>query len=297
MSSAMIMRAARYTARTGWSGTLQRVNEVLVVGMGVAGLAVGGVLDPFGQRMAERSWADEQRRRMAGEAASVAQQVSLDEEATTTTDDATTVAADVTGVADIPHLVVQGSSTVRTVSAAILTGGLFVGLAVHFGADLVLAPFAVFFATLVVVSVTDLSYRLVPRWLIYGSSVVIAPLLVASAGVDHRWGHLSGAAIGAAVAFALFFAVWWFVPRGMGYGDVRLSGLIGMATGYLSLVHTYLSFLSGFVVGLVFGVVMMGILGSGRKTRIPFAPALAVGAVLAVFFGSHLAQSFFGTGS
>jgi leader peptidase (prepilin peptidase)/N-methyltransferase len=292
MSSAMITRAARYTARTDRSGTLQHVNEVLVVGMGVAGLAVGGVLDPFGQRMAERSRADEQRRRMAGEAESAGQELPPGEVASRTSD-----AADATGVADVPHLVVHGSSTIRTASAAILTGGLFVGLAVHFGADLVVAPFAVFFATLVVVSLTDLSYRLVPRWLIYGSSVVIAPLLVASAGVDHRWGHLSGAAIGALAAFAAFFAVWWFVPRGMGYGDVRLSGLIGMSTGYLSLVHTYLAFLSGFVVGLVFGVVMMGILGSGRKTRIPFAPALAVGAVVAVFFGSHLAQSFFGTGS
>jgi prepilin signal peptidase PulO-like enzyme (type II secretory pathway) len=47
---------------------------------------------------------------------------------------------------------------------------------------------------------------------------------------------------------------------------------------------------------MVFGLVMMAVLASGRKTRIPFAPALSVGAVLAVFFGAHLAHSFFGTG-
>ncbi|MGP8006689.1 MAG: prepilin peptidase, partial [Acidimicrobiales bacterium] len=61
--------------------------------------------------------------------------------------------------------------------------------------------------------------------------------------------------------------------------------------------HAYLAFLAGFVIGMVFGLVMMAVLASGRKTKIPFAPALAIGAVVAVFFGSHLAHSLFGTGS
>jgi leader peptidase (prepilin peptidase)/N-methyltransferase len=260
------------------------VNAVLVAGATVAGLAIGGMLDPLGQRLAEASQRDEARKR--AEAAETREAGSPPV--------APDPAAEVTA-ATPTNLVVQGPSIARTVVAAVVTGALFGLAAHHFGADLVLAPFCVLFALLVVVAVTDLSYRLVPRWLIYGSLVLIVPLLVGTSAVDHQWQHLSGAAIGGAVAFGLFFTIWFFIPQGMGYGDVRLAGVIGIGTGYLSLVHAYLAFFGGFVIGLVFGVIMMAVLGSGRKTRIPFAPALSVGAVLAVFFGAHLAHSLFGT--
>ncbi len=182
-------------------------------------------------------------------------------------------------------------------SAAVVTGVLFGGAAAHFGRDLVLAPFCVFFAMLVVVSVTDLTHRLVPRWLLYAALALIVPLLVGSSAVDDRWHDLAGSAIAGAVAFGLFFGIWWFVPRGMGFGDVRLAGVIGITLGYLSLLHAYGAFLAGFVVGMLFGLVMMVISSSGRKTRIPFAPSLAAGAVIAVFWGGQVAQSVFHAGS
>ena len=160
-----------------------------------------------------------------------------------------------------------------------------------------LAPFCVFFAMLVAVSVTDLSHRLVPRRLLYAALALIAPLLVASAGIDHQWHDLTGAIVAGAVAFGLFFGIWWFVPRGMGFGDVRLAGVIGLTVGYLSLLHAYVAFLTGFIVGMVFGVVMMVVSSSGRKTRIPFAPSLAVGAVIAVFWGGQIAHDLFHAGS
>ena len=48
---------------------------------------------------------------------------------------------------------------------------------------------------------------------------------------------------------------------------------------------------------LVFGLVLMAVSSAGRKTRIPFAPSLSVGAVIAVFWGAHIAQSLFHAGS
>lgn len=263
------------------------MNAVLVAGATIAGLAAGGVLDPIGQRLAERSHQGELRKR-----AEAAEKRDAD---APTADPAPTDDTELAPVATPSHLVVQGPSAVRTLLAAVLTGALFGLGAAHFGTDLVLAPFCVLFALLVVVAVTDLSYRLVPRWLIYAALVLIVPLLVATAGVDHQWQHLSGSAIAGAVAFGFFFTIWWFIPQGMGFGDVRLAGVIGICVGYLSLVHAYLAFFGGFLIGMVFGLVMMAALASGRKTRIPFAPALSVGAVLAVFFGAHLAHSFFGT--
>ncbi len=303
MGTAAVTSAARYTVSTGASGTLQLVNDVLVAAMTAAGLVVGAALDPVGQRLADRSRAAEEHQRLAREADKRRAGTPAPDDAGPASDEPVvddrsgTDEPEPSGAADAHNLLAQGRSPSRTVAAAVLTGGLFAGLAVEFGPDVVLAPFAVFFAMLVSVSITDLSHRLVPRWAIYGSVALIVPLLVVTSAVDHRWDHLWGAAIGGAVAFVVFFAIWWFVPRGMGYGDVRLAGVIGITTGYLSLIHAYLAFLAGFVIGMVFGLVMMAVLASGRKTKIPFAPALAIGAVVAVFFGSHLAHSLFGTGS
>ncbi|MGH9080074.1 MAG: prepilin peptidase, partial [Acidimicrobiales bacterium] len=171
----------------------------------------------------------------------------------------------------------------------------FGAAAAHFGSHPVLAPFCVFFAMLVVVSFTDLSHRLVPRRLIYGALVLIVPLLVLTAADDGSFAGLTGSAIAGAVAFAVFFALWWFIPRGMGFGDVRLAGAIGLTVGYLSLLHAYVAFLAGFVIGMVFGLALMAATGTGRRTRIPFAPSLAVGAVIAVFWGGQLAHGLFHT--
>lgn len=246
----------------------------------MAGLVIGGALDPVGQRLAELSRADDERRRSEQ---GVPGPIPVPD---------ATLAPKPTLEA-VRHLLPAGRSPGRTVGAALATGVLFGAAAAHFGSDVVLAPYCVFFAMLVVVSTTDLSHRLVPRRLVYGGSALIVPLLVVTSAVDHRWHSLIGSLIAGAVSFLVFFAIWWFVPRGMGFGDVRLAGSIGLTVGYLSLLHAYVAFLIGFVVGMVFGLVMMATSSAGRRTRVPFAPSLAAGAVIAVLWGGHIAQSLF----
>ncbi len=197
----------------------------------------------------------------------------------------------------VRHLLASGPSAGRTVGAALVTGALWAAVAHRFGPHLLVTPFLVFLALAVAVSVTDLSHRLVPRTLLYGALALIVPLLVVVSAVDHTWSDLARAAIWGAVAFAVFFLIWFLVPRGMGFGDVRLAGVIGVTLGYLGPVHVYLAFLIGFVVGLLFGLVLMVGSSAGRKTRIPFAPALCAGAIVAILWGGTLGQHLFHTGS
>jgi len=285
------------------------VDTLLVAGTALAGLCIGGVLDPIGQRLAERSQIDDERRRAQRQATAEGQGAGDDGlapavDGTSGTTGELRAPAEPEGAADgeapdrtARNLVPAGRAPVRTLVAAVCTGALLGAAAAHFGRDLILAPFCVFFALLVVVSVTDLSHRLVPRRLVYAAMALIVPLLVAAAAVDHRWHSLTGSVIAGAVAFGFFFAIWWFIPRGMGFGDVRLAGSIGLTVGYLSLLHAYVAFLAGFVAGMVFGLVMMVVSASGRKTRIPFAPSLAAGAVIGVFWGGHIAHSLFHVGT
>jgi leader peptidase (prepilin peptidase)/N-methyltransferase len=108
---------------------------------------------------------------------------------------------------------------------------------------------------------------------------------------------LARAAIGGAVAFGAFLAIHLAVPRGMGFGDVRLAGLLGFATGWLGLGHTFVGFFAAFVLGAVIGMAAMAVSGAGRKTRIPFGPFLAAGAVVTVLWGSPVAHALFHPGA
>jgi leader peptidase (prepilin peptidase)/N-methyltransferase len=249
------------------------VSAQLIAGASVTGLVVGGLLDPLGQRLAERG-VDEQRRR--DEAAG-----------------GLSAARSPDATAGPPRLLPVGVSPVRTAGAAVFTGVLAAGGANRFGAHLVLVPFTVFFAVLVVVSTTDLSHGLIPRRLVYPGLVAVSGLLVVVASVDGQWHRLATAAIGALAAFAVLFAIWWLAPRGIGFGDVRLAALIGLATGWIGLIAVYVAVASAFILGLLGGVATTLLRGTGRRTRIPFAPALAAGAVVAVLWGAPIVQAIF----
>ena len=291
---------------------MRLVDALFVAACGVVGAAVGGLLDPVGQQLADRSRAAQERdaaeraARRAHEARSPAGETAGASDGPEAV--ATPMAVPELGVATpvhdgadsappVHHLLTAGHSTSRTVGAAVMTGALWAAVAHLFGPHVLVTPYLVFVTLAVAVSVTDLTHRLVPRTLIYGALALIAPLLVVASAVNHSWHDLVAAAVWGAVAFAVFFAIWFLVPKGMGFGDVRLAGVIGLTVGYLGPVHAYMAFLSGFVLGLLFGLVLMAGSSTGRKTRIPFAPALAAGATFAILWGGTWGQHLFHAGS
>ena len=185
----------------------------------------------------------------------------------------------------------------RPVVLALISAALLGGLAARIGDDLVLAPYALLALSLVAISAVDFERHIIPNRLVYPTLAVIVPLFVAASAVDDRWGSLARAAIGGAAAFAAFLAVHLAVPHGMGFGDVRLSGVLGFAMGWLGLGHAFVGFLAAFVLGAVVGVLAMAVSGAGRKTRIPFGPFLAAGAMITVLWGTPLTNALFHHGA
>jgi leader peptidase (prepilin peptidase) / N-methyltransferase len=184
------------------------------------------------------------------------------------------------------------SAVLALVSAAVLGG-----FAARLGADVALAPYAVFALSMVAISAVDLERYIIPNRIVYPTLAMLVPLFVVSSAVDHQWGSLARAAIAAAVAFSGFFVLHVAVPKGMGFGDVRLAGVIGLATGWLGLGHAFVGFFAGFVLGAVIGIVFVVTTGGGRKTRIPFGPFLAAGAVFSIIWGNPVAHALFHRGS
>lgn len=171
------------------------------------------------------------------------------------------------------------------IACGVLTGGLSAIAAVRLGAVPQLAAYCLLFGALVVLSATDLRTGLVPRRIVYASLLVVGVALLAASAVDADWRPMVDALAGGAGAFVVFAAIWWFYPKGMGFGDVRLAGLCGGALGWLGFLPLYLGFLSGFVAGALAGTVLL--LRHGRR-RMPFAPALAFGTVFGVLWGGWL---------
>ena len=258
----------------------------LIAGASLTGVVMGGLLDPLGQWLAERSLRDQLLGNQATPSPSA--QGSVGDPVLSSVRD-----MEVGDMDQPPHLLPAGVCPVRTIGAALVTGSLVAGGANQFGAHLVVVPFAVFFSALVVVSTTDLSHGLIPRRLVYAALAMVAALFVVVAGVDGEGHRLWTAGIGAVATFAVLFVIWWLAPRGIGFGDVRLSAFIGLATGWIGLLDVYVAVVSGFILGLLFGIGTMGLRGTGRKTRIPFAPALAAGAIVAVFWGAPIVQAVF----
>jgi leader peptidase (prepilin peptidase)/N-methyltransferase len=141
----------------------------------------------------------------------------------------------------------------------------------------------------VALALIDLELRILPNAIVLPSYPVIAVLLAASAAWQHDWWPLARAGLGAAALFGFFLLLVLIAPSGMGWGDVKLAGLLGGVLAYLSWSALLIGGFSGFVLGAVVGVAAMAAGRAGRKTALPFGPFMIAGALLAIFFAEPLA--------
>jgi leader peptidase (prepilin peptidase)/N-methyltransferase len=165
------------------------------------------------------------------------------------------------------------------------TGALFAATALRFSGDWVLPAFLLFFAALLALAVIDFEQFLLPNRIIYPTLLASLPLLVLAAAGNGDWRSLRNALFGALAAFAVFFLLNLVYPRGMAFGDVRLSAVIGLYLGWLGARTEFVGFFLAFLSASVIGIGLMLAHRANRKTPIPFGVFLAIGAAVAVFAG------------
>lgn len=164
----------------------------------------------------------------------------------------------------------------------LLTALLVAGSFLAFGWSGTSFVAAFFCATLVTVSATDLSHRIVPNVVVLPAAVVV---LVAMT-VLHPSAEWALGAFGASLF--LFLAALAY-PKGMGMGDVKLALLLGAMLGRTVPV----ALMVGMVAALVPSLVLFARHGrAARKMAIPFAPFLSLGGVVALFFGDELLDAY-----
>ena len=168
---------------------------------------------------------------------------------------------------------------------------VFVGLLLAFEGDgIEIALGAALAATLATITLTDLEHRRIPNVVLIVSALIGVALLALGAR-NALTDHL----IAAAAAFGALFLVALAYPRGMGMGDVKLAGVMGLYLGKAVAP----ALLIGFAAGALYGLALIARHGAdARKQAVPFGPFLALGGIVALFVGDEIVDwyvdSFFG---
>ena len=147
----------------------------------------------------------------------------------------------------------------------------------------VLPALLLFTALGVALSAIDLDVRRLPNVLVLPAYPVLGALLALAAAVTGDWPALLRALLGAVALFGFFFLLALVYPSGMGFGDGKLAGVIGLLLGYLSWGAVVVGAFAGFFLGAVVGVAVMAVGAGGRRTALPFGPFMVLGALAALW--------------
>nr|WP_318152747.1 prepilin peptidase [Microbacterium helvum] len=157
-------------------------------------------------------------------------------------------------------------------------------------AVLVIVAFLYFAAISIVLTLIDLDTHRLPNSIVLPSYLVSGILFTVAALLTGEWRLLLRAAIGMAVLYAFYFLLRLARPGGMGGGDVKLAGVVGIYLGWIGWGALAVGAFSAFVYGGVFGIALLLLRRAGRKTAIPFGPWMILGAWTGVFAGEAVGR-------
>ena len=140
----------------------------------------------------------------------------------------------------------------------------------------------------VALALVDWRTRLLPTKVIAPSYLIVGVLAAGSAWVVGDWDPLIRSGFGWLVAGGTFFVLWFVYPKGMGYGDVRLAGVLGIALGWLGWSELLTGVYIGFLLGGLGGLLLSSLRIVDRKAY-PFGPFMLVGALVGVLVGPYVA--------
>ena len=165
----------------------------------------------------------------------------------------------------------------------LLTGGLFAFLAWRLGPGLELLSCLVYVLLFVPIFFIDLRESIIP-------DMIVFPGMALALGLALLGGRVIPALVGGGVGFGLFLTIYLLAryllgQEGIGLGDVKLAGLLGLINGWpLVMLAILLAFVSGGLVASVF----LALRRKGRKDPVPLGPFLVAGSFVALLWGQRL---------
>jgi leader peptidase (prepilin peptidase) / N-methyltransferase len=183
----------------------------------------------------------------------------------------------------------------RYPAVELLTALLFVAVTARLAQlDLLAAlpAFLVFVAAGVALAAIDLEVGRLPDAIVLPTYPVLGALLVTAGLVTGDLQAVLRALIGAVAAFAAFYVLALAYPGGMGFGDVKLAGLVGGLLAYVAYPVLLVGLAAAFLLGALIGVAATLRGRASRKSTVPFGPFMVAGALAALFVGGPLADLY-----
>lgn len=174
---------------------------------------------------------------------------------------------------------------------AAVSGGL---LGWMLGTSAVLPAWLLMAISGAVLGYIDARTRFLPSAIIWPSYAVVGVALIGASAASGDWGALRRAVIAGVIGFVVFYVLWWVFPSGVGFGDVRLSGLLGLPLGWLGWGEFISGLYGGFFIGALVGITLIAARVMGRKQMVPFGPFMLIGALGGVLLGGPLEQLYVG---
>jgi leader peptidase (prepilin peptidase)/N-methyltransferase len=193
----------------------------------------------------------------------------------------------------------QASIPRRIFWVELATGVIFALLAWHYGPSVELGVMAFYASLFIVIFVIDLEQGLILNKVIYPGMVValLLSLLPQSWLTQPIWltqvikPGIASAALGGGIGFIIFLLIALVSRGGIGWGDVKLAGLIGLATGF---PLVFVSIIMGAILGGIVAVALLIWKRRNFKGTVPFGPFLALTAMVTLLWGSNILNWYVG---
>ncbi len=151
---------------------------------------------------------------------------------------------------------------------------------------LVLVAYLYFAAISIALVLIDIDTQKLPNRIVLPGYLVGAILLGSASLISGDVGALASAGVGALALAALFYIL--SLAGGMGMGDVKLAGVIGLLLGWLGWEVLIVGTIATFILGGLFGVSLLVSRRATGKTGVPFGPWMLAGAWVAIFAGPEI---------
>lgn len=155
-----------------------------------------------------------------------------------------------------------------------------------------LVAFLYLAAISIALALIDIDTHRLPNRIVLPAYPVAGVLLGASALLAGEPARLGTALAGGAILFGLYFVMALVYPGGMGFGDVKLAGVLGLYLGWLGWGSLVVGGFVAFLLGGLFALVLLVLGRANRKSNIPFGPWMLLGAWVGIFAGGAIARGY-----
>ncbi len=146
----------------------------------------------------------------------------------------------------------------------------------------------------IALALIDLEHKRLPDAIVLAGYVVTVAFLLVPGLLMHRGGDVLRAGLCGAGLFGLYFLMLIVYPGGMGFGDVKLAGLLGLVLGWVGYGALAVGAFGAFLLG---GLFTLGLVVAGRAKRgtaVPFGPWMILAAAIGVAVGEPIWSAYLG---